>query len=108
MTQLSLFEERKQRSLSDDVERTVVSLMHTYSEWVTAATLSQMTGFNIRRLREVANASQGRIISGQKGYCLLKRANPDEIRHAANWLESQGREMIKRAERIRKLAHKLI
>jgi hypothetical protein len=76
--------------------------------WLTAARLTEATGFNDRKLRALAADSGGRIISGQKGYCLTTEATNEEIHHAASWLESQARVMTQRAISIRKFAHSLI
>lgn len=58
-----------------------------------------------RDIRELASASNGRIISGQKGYRHTSNASPEEIQHAAAWLESQGKKMGERAQAIRRYAH---
>lgn len=76
--------------------------------WRTAADLTAATGFSDRKLRALAAASDDRIISGQRGYCLLAEATPAEITHAADWIISQGKKMIRRGIKIRKAAHSLI
>lgn len=76
--------------------------------WRTAAQLTTAIGLSDRKLRALAADSQGRIISGQRGYCLISEATPEEIAHAADWLIAQGRLMIKRGIQIRKHAHHLI
>jgi hypothetical protein len=78
-------------------------------EWVTAAGLVLRAGRalsddNRRWVRALAEASD-RIISGQKGYKHLERATAEEVRHFVNWMESQGRKMIGRAERLKRNAH---
>jgi len=47
------------------------------------------------------------IISGQRGYKHIAHATPEEINHAANWLESQAKKMSERACAIRRNAHKI-
>lgn len=74
-------------------------------KWATARHLS-VAGYTDRKLRAIAEASNGRIISGQKGYALLENCTPDEIDHAAGWLESQGKKMLQRAARIRARFHR--
>jgi hypothetical protein len=56
----------------------------------------------------MAESSAGEIISGQKGYKLSAEATIDEIDHAANWLISQGKKMLKRGIAIRRKAHQKI
>jgi DNA adenine methylase len=58
-----------------------------------------------RQLRELANASDGKIISGQRGYRHIRHATLEEIEHAANWLEHQAVQMGERARSIRRLRH---
>lgn len=77
--------------------------------WVFARQLREEFGYNDRALRAVAAASDGRVLSGQKGYRLLDgEAALEDAHHAAAWLESQGREMIHRATAIRRRAHRLL
>ena len=63
-------------------------------------------GWTERALRATASASQGRIISGQKGYCLIEEATVEEARHAAAWLRHQGNQMIQRAHEIEQAMHR--
>ena len=76
--------------------------------WRTAADLRVETGFCDRTLRACAQASDGRILSGQRGYCLIEEATPDEIARAANWLISQGKQMVRRGIATRRLAIKQV
>jgi len=73
--------------------------------WLTARELT-VRGYDDRHLRAIAEASAGRIISGQRGYALMSDCTPDEIDHAASWLESQAKKMLRRAAAIRARFHK--
>lgn len=57
-----------------------------------------------RQIRQAAAESRW-VISGQRGYKHLNHATAEEIDHAANWLRSQGEEMIARSVAIRRTAH---
>jgi len=90
--------------------------LQEHHEWFTAVMLlDALTGLagathtddKKRQIRALAQASPW-IISGQKGYKHLKHATPQEITHFVHWMESQAREMTRRAESIRKNAHKII
>ncbi len=71
--------------------------------WVTRKRIEAETEMSERLVRELAEQSDGRILSGQKGYRLLDRtATIDDVQHSANWLISQGRKMERRG--LRKLA----
>ena len=68
-------------------------------KWHTAKALRSAVAE--RTMREIAERSDGEIISGQKGYRLTQFATATECRHAEAWLQSQGRKMITRAIAIR-------
>jgi DNA-directed RNA polymerase beta subunit len=74
--------------------------------WHTARSFRTHGGIVIngaeRELRIVAERSQGRIISGQKGYKLTRCASVEEIDHAERWLISQANKMRERAVEIRR------
>lgn len=53
-----------------------------------------------RKIRALANASEGRIISGQRGYRLTREATIEEVRQASTWLRHQAEEMRRRALEI--------
>lgn len=76
--------------------------------WVNARQIKSEQGWPERSLREWAAASDGQIISGQRGYCRIEEATPEEIHRAHTWLRSQAREMLRRSVAIRRRAHGLI
>lgn len=77
--------------------------------WVTAAALPFISRFDDDRLiRALAEASSGRIISGQKGYRLTREATDDEADRAESWLRHQAGRMIARAIEIRKCRNGLV
>lgn len=77
--------------------------------WFTARDIELSTHGRVgdRDIRALASASPW-IISGQKGYKHLEHASPEEVDHAANWLESQAKKMSERACLIRRNAHRRI
>ena len=70
--------------------------------WQTAATLGAHLGpeFDARLLREVAQHSDGGILSGQRGYRLTAEATVDEVCGAVRRLRSQADHMRARAGEI--------
>lgn len=76
--------------------------------WMSARDIMLTTAGRVidREIRQLASDCP-RIITGQKGYKHLAHATPEEINHAANWLVSQGKKMIKRGIAIRSQAHKI-
>lgn len=75
--------------------------------WQTAKVL-RADGYQDRALRAIANASKGRIVSGQRGYCLIEEATVDEARHAASWLRHQAEAMLARAADIERAMHRRV
>ena len=73
--------------------------------WQTAKQL-KADGYGDRTLRAIASASAGRIISGQRGYCLIESATVEDARHAAAWLRHQAAEMNARAADIERAMHR--
>ncbi len=92
---------------------TFTDLLRAAPDWLTAAQCLAalnlpVTEANKRLTRAWAEASDGDIISGQRGYRHARKATPDEIAHAANWLDHQGDRMKLRAHKIRRHAHATI
>src|SRR5690242_18468382 len=86
----------------DDVNvRWLEDLLEGAKCWMTAKDIMLTTNGKLldREVRELASASKW-IISGQKGYRHVKHSSPEEVAHAANWLESQAKKMSDRAGRI--------
>lgn len=76
----------------------------------TAARLSAALDLTDRKVRQLAELSDGLIISGpgSPGYCHLYHCPAETIAHIADTLRSQARHMIARSIRIRRRAHTLI
>lgn len=79
--------------------------------WVKASAIEAALGFDERKIRAIAEASEGMIISGPgcPGYMLFSSAEqlPD-VDQAANRLESQANRMLLRAETLRRRAKNFI
>ena len=79
--------------------------------WVNASTLIEYfhmphTEQAKRTLREWAEEDSD-IISGNRGYCLICNALPDETLHSAYRLISQGKKMVKRGIRQMRRYHQM-
>jgi hypothetical protein len=68
--------------------------------WRTAVQLGARTSSERRRLRATAQAANGRVIFGQKGYALTAESTQEDITHCVRWLRSAAAEMEKRAKEI--------
>jgi hypothetical protein len=79
-------------------------------EWIPAKQLLADLGFSDRKVRQLAEQSEARIISypGSPGYRHFHHCTTDELAHAADAHISQGRRQIARGLRIRKRAHETI
>ena len=77
--------------------------------WVKAPVIERETGFDDRKIRKIAEWSDGRILSGPgtPGYKLFTGATEiDEADRCASQIESQARRMIRRAASIRRRFHR--
>lgn len=74
--------------------------------WRHAADLGAATEATKRRLRAIAKASKGEIISGQLGYRLTREASQPEYLHARDWMNSQADEMKSRVVEIDLVWHR--
>jgi len=73
-------------------------LLANAGDWMRAKDFPAM--WNERSLRAAASESEGRIISGQRGYKLTRLATPDEKHRSVSWLRHQAQTMNKRAIEI--------
>jgi hypothetical protein len=106
--QLDLFARSKPAAAVSWLERFLLER----PDWWTAAGILTAAGRPVdegakRTIRQAATESH-LVISGQRGYKHLEHATAEEIDHAANWLRSQGEEMINRSVAIRIAAHSRI
>ncbi len=85
----------------------VCRLLFKKQGWVMAKVMEAENGIDDRTLRLAAEHSDGRILSGQKGYRYFDRTTTiEEADRAATWLESQGRKMLNRGGAIRRRMHR--
>ncbi|MEI6178381.1 MAG: hypothetical protein WCS43_15925 [Verrucomicrobiota bacterium] len=76
----------------------------------TASQISSSLGFSDRKIRQLAELSDGLIISGpgSPGYCHLHHCPTETLSHIISTLRSHARSMIARSIRIRRRAHAII
>jgi hypothetical protein len=91
----------------------LVETLKNSHNWIYAGDILRSWGctdteHNRRTVRALAEAALPEIISGQLGYKWIGNATPEEIHHAASWLEAQAKKMSERACAIRKRAHQRI
>jgi hypothetical protein len=94
---------------SADIDR-LCDYLRDHAGWITARQLAEALGFKDRKLRQLAEHSQGRIVSGPgcPGYRHLDHCTIEQLDHVAHQLESQGKAMIARALNLRRKAHQRI
>jgi hypothetical protein len=92
-----------------EVER-LLNHLSNHPGFHTAATLSAALGLSDRKIRQLAEAADGLIVSGpgSPGYCHLYHCDPETIGHITQTQISQAKHMIRRAFRTRRRAHALI
>lgn len=74
--------------------------------WRTAIQLGARRDSERRKIRAIAEASNGRILCGQYGYALTAEASQEDVSHCIARMRSQATKMNKRADEI-KMASKL-
>jgi hypothetical protein len=88
----------------------LVRFLHTNPGFHKAREIGEFMHLTERQIRQLAEASDGRIISGpgSPGYCHLDHCPAEKLAHIADTLRSQARRMLARSIRIRKRAHLII
>jgi hypothetical protein len=77
--------------------------------WVRAAEIEAACGLDERKIRAIAEHSDGALLSGQKGYRLNdESATADEVNRSSGWLLAQGKKMIRRAMAQKRHHHRLL
>ena len=95
--------------MAGEVE-TLISYLHQNPGFHTAKTLSAAFNIPDRKVRQLAEAANGLIVSGPgaPGYIHLNHCPTKQLSHIAESLISQGKAMIKRGIKTRTLAHHTI
>jgi hypothetical protein len=109
--QLELIARRAPKVSAKEVEL-LLNILRGQS-WMTAMHITLESKYHIgqqvrwsdRKIRAIANASEGQVISGQRGYRLTREATIEEVQHAAAWLRHQARAMRLRALEIDRVYH---
>ena len=85
----------------------LVFWLHKHPGFHTAKQLFTALEYTDRKIRQLAEAADGLIVSGpgSPGYCHLDHCPVEKVDHIANKLISQGKAMIRRAIRSRRKAH---
>ncbi|ODU25010.1 MAG: hypothetical protein ABS95_01135 [Verrucomicrobia bacterium SCN 57-15] len=90
-----------------DIDR-FVEILRVNMGWMTARQIKLRTGWCDRKCRALAAASDGQIISGNNGYKHTLHASADEFHEFYGRMTHQGKEMLARAERARRIHHKKV
>ena len=99
--QLPLFRRQQQeKSLAD-----MVGLLDESGGWITGRHLQTLLRLSERKIRQLAQLSDGLIITGNSGYKHIALATVAEIEECLGRLESQAGEMHRRAITIRRRYH---
>lgn len=95
---------------ADEVTRLVDHLQRAGETWLTAKQLAGALSLSDRKIRSLAEHSDGRVISGPgcPGYRHVDHCTLEILNEVSNRLASQARAMYRRSIRIRKLAHSIL
>lgn len=91
----------------DEVARLTRWLYTSGDRWVPAKEILETLGFSDRKVRILAAASRGYIVSspGSPGYKHVKHCDPEEVRTTTGRLDHQAKLMSQRACEIRTAFH---
>ena len=92
-----------------EVERLLAHLS-SHPGFHTAKQLAAALALSDRKIRQLAEASDGLIVSGpgSPGYCHLYHCPTEQAHHYPQQMISQGKAMIRRALATRRRAHSII
>lgn len=81
--------------------------------WLTRRQLHELTGWNDREVRAIAEAAfmatgRPQIVRGPLGFCAFDRATDDQVHHASDIAVSQGKKMIRYGLALRRRLHQRI
>jgi len=88
----------------------LVSYLLNHPGFHTARQLSAILDLSDRKIRQLAEASAGQIVSGpgSPGFFFLHPGPTEKLAHIADTLRSQARSMLRRSILLRNLAHSII
>ncbi len=102
---MELFGRRKPKDVEAEVER-LCEYLYNAGCWRTRSDICAALFMDERAMRECGEASDGRIIFGQRGMKHIRRATPEEVRECINNLYSRAAKQMERAKAIERLFHK--
>jgi hypothetical protein len=73
--------------------------------WIFRRQIERALGWNDRKIREVAHASQGQIISGDQGYCLTLQASVEDVGKFVGRIQAQRASEQQRILDVEKVFH---
>ena len=96
--------------VNSEVDTLIEFLRRRGERWTTAKEVGRNLGFNERKVRQLAEHSDGIVISGPgcPGYRHINFCNADELREVSERLKSQAKAMLRRSIRLKTRAHALI
>jgi len=107
---LETSESRGQRADAGQMEMRLVEMKRALEQYriVPAPWFEKQFGWSERTCRAIAEASDGQILGTSAGYCLTIQASVEEFNAANSRIYSQGKKMLRRAIRERRVRHELI
>ena len=95
---------------ADDEVTRLVQWLHDHPGFHTALSISETLQMPDRKIRQIAEAADGLIVSGpgSPGYCHLNHCPVEIVARVNDAMISQGKRMIRRGIRSRNRAHLLI
>lgn len=89
----------------DETDTSTFTMLLAAHGHLTRRQLADLTGWDERRIRTIAEAAGADVIRGQHGFCLFSRATTDEIMETIGRFEGQGTKMLAVAVELRRRLH---
>jgi hypothetical protein len=92
ITQPSFFD-RADSDLASTYERDVLRLLQDGLWWYRRDIVSKIPALNERAVRAIADRNRKQIVSGNKGYCLLRKASVEDVHKAISRLLATAKDL---------------
>jgi hypothetical protein len=95
---------------NSELETFIHFLLRKGDQWITAKEISRVLEFSERKIRDLASASGGRILSGPgcPGYRHIQWSKFSDASEVSKRMRSQAKAMWRRSIEIERMAHTLI
>lgn len=92
----------------EDADASTFTMLLSTHGHLTRRKLGELTGWDERRIRTIAEAAGADVVRGNLGFCLFDRATTTEIEETIGRFEKQATKMLAIATELRRKLHRRI